>query len=407
MKMKLLCSVVLVTLVVSLVACGGGSGGTEASKQFMESEQESTETVTNDKPAMEETGEFTAEEYQGLAQQYQEQGLIRKQRDVLEKSYRLYGDLAAFEMLQTISVNLADEDEAVREQANLMFQNLELKEYLDESINLISTEKWFQTMMPNLQEGYRSYFLQKGGQTVLYIQAGYTRTGEVSAKVWYLGEQVRVLRREGNTLQLLETRMAEGNYRGAFESWTLDGETGDIYHETGTFGNGVITGEYEISIHEGAQGSDLFSLWSNREGMSYTTYNGTFDDRGISTLEQPAENKMASLLSGTEYDSCIVYAIDVNDCLFEGLTEGETPATYVFSIEKMGWELFPDDQNNGKDNRGNSGMTDYRRNRGTLPKDKVVTKPATQTPAQQPVPQEQPQQTPQQSAPAPTPSKPQ
>lgn len=358
MKNKLLCSVLLVALVMNLTACGGGSEGTESSKQFPEPEQESSETVTND-----------------------------------------------------ILVNLAEADEAMREQASLMLQNLELKEYLDESINLINTEEWFQTMMPNLQEGYRNYFLQKDGQPVLYIQAGYNQGGESTAKVWYLGEQVRALKKEGNTLQLLETQMVEGNYQGAFESWTLNGETGDIYHETGTFGNGVITGEYEISIHEGTQGSDLFSLWSNKEGMSYTTYNGTFDERGISTLKQPSDKRIASLLSGTEYNSCIVYAIDVNDCLFEGLAEGEEPATYVFGIEKMGWEicpLFAEEE---------SEFTGYKRNGGTLPKEKVVSKPAAQTTTQQSVPQpqqeqapqEQPgqEQAPQQSVPAPAPSQPQ
>lgn len=476
MKKKLLCGAVLVALTLNLVACGDGSDDTGASQHVMDlipessvtDEKETTEVQT-DENADAEGNELTAEDYLTLAEQYKEQGLIRKQRDVLEKSYRLYGDQAAFDSLQSISVNLEEEDGVIQEQANLMLQNLELVDYLGESVNLISTNEWMDTMMPKLYEGTRSYFLQKGGQTVLFIQVGYSQVGEPIAKVWYLGEQVRVLRREGSTVQLLETGMADGNYQGAFTSWTLEGSTGNIYQETGTFGNGVLTGDYTIAIHEGTEGSDIFSLWNNKEGMKYTTYDGHFNEQGISTLEQPAAKKIASLISDTEYNSCIVYAIDVKDCLFEGLAEGEEPATYVFGIEKMGWESIPsftvyepvsdtqtsteeekktdiqvrvfdgelqiyqsgkwigmgsveeymkadpflayeNNRQNADENSGeNLNALGHRRAGGTIPKDKVVTKPATQTPAQQQQPQQTPQQqqpqqqAPQQSAPAPTP----
>ncbi len=474
MRKKFLCSTMLVAFALHLVACGDGSDETATSQQgqivdFMSESSTTDENVASESQSGKDLEELTAEDYWALAEQYREQGLIRKQRDVLEKSYRLYGDSTAFETLQTINVNLEEEDASVQEQANLMLQNLELQEYLSESINLISTEEWFKTMMPKLYEGNRNYFLQKDGQTALYIQAGYTQSGEPFTKVWYLGEQAKVLRKEGDAVQLLVTQIEDGNYQGAFESWTLDGSTGDIYHETGTFGNSVLTGDYMIAIHEGTESSDLFSMWSNKEGMKYTTYNGHFNEQGISTLEQPTAKKIASLIADTEYNSCIVYAIDVNDCLFEGLAEGEEPATYVFGIEKMGWEMYPsftvyepveDAQvkNDGttdaeqinidlqvrvfdgelqiyqngtwvgmgsveeyiqadpfqiyENNRPIIGevandsvengrsVLGYKRSGGTIPKDKVVTKPATQKPAQQ----EQPQQTPQQTTPTPAPT---
>ena len=54
------------------------------------------------------TGEFSMEDYRTLAEMYREQGLIRRQRDMLEQCYRLFDDQQAFETLQTISVNLEE-----------------------------------------------------------------------------------------------------------------------------------------------------------------------------------------------------------------------------------------------------------------------------------------------------------
>lgn len=255
------------------------------------------------------------------------------------------------------------EDVQKQEMAELMLQNLELEEYLGESIQLIGTEEWFQTM-----DG--EYTLEKDGTPLLIVQTGTTQKGEKFSKVSYLGEETKVLRKKGEMVQLLRTGMVDGKYQGPFESWTLDGDTGDIYYEKGTLGNGVLTGDYTISIHEGTEGSEVYSLWSHKEGMKYTTYNGQFNEQGISTLKQPNAEKLKALIKDTEYTSCIVYAIDVNDCLFWGLKEGENPESFVFGIEKLGWDEL-----------------EYQRERGTLPRDKEVTKPNTQKPIQQ-----QPQQ---------------
>lgn len=350
MRKKALYSMaVLLVLSTSLSACGDGSEQADNKVMMLLPENNGSEqnnTVEQDEQQLlvveqnVNSAQAGAEEYLALAESCQEKGLIRKQRDTLEMSYRMFGDAAALEKLQTISVNLEEEDAAVAELANVMLQNLELEEYLDESINLITTAEWMETMMPKLYEGRRNYFLQKDGKTVLYIQAGY-EAGAACSTVWYLGEQVRVLRKMDNAVQLLTTQMADGNYQGAFESWTCDGNSGDIYHETGTFGNDVLTGEYTMAIHEGTEESELFFLWKNRKGMQYTTYHGSFDEQGHCTLEQPNAGRIASLIENTEYNTCIVYAVDVNDCLFEGLTEGMNPAAYVFGIEKMGWKAYP------------------------------------------------------------------
>lgn len=48
-----------------------------------------TEQAIKDYELRYSTGEFTMEDYYALSELYREQGLIRRQRDMLEQSYRL------------------------------------------------------------------------------------------------------------------------------------------------------------------------------------------------------------------------------------------------------------------------------------------------------------------------------
>ena len=175
--------------------------------------------------------------------------------------------------------DLAEVDESIREQGMLMLQNLELAEYLDESVNLIATEEWFRTMMDGALEGSRNYYAQRDGKTVLTIQAGYDEAEESIVRVCYFGEQVRVLQKKKNAVQLLTAQLQDGRYEGAYEVWTCDGDTGSIYQEKGTFVEGVPSGEYTLKAHEGGETGEIFSLWSNREGMKYTAYTGTYEEQ--------------------------------------------------------------------------------------------------------------------------------
>ena len=146
-------------LVTSLTACGDGSDENakdavtpvEAQPMLSELELEilNLETKYN-------KGEFTQEDYLSLADAYNRAGYIRKQRDMLEQDYRLYADEEAFAALQEISVNLEEETEGIRSRAQEMQNDLELTEYLSESVNLIDSEDWFTTMMPKLKEGQRT-----------------------------------------------------------------------------------------------------------------------------------------------------------------------------------------------------------------------------------------------------------
>ena len=277
-------------------------------------------------------GEFLQEDYLDLAELYGQVGRIRDQRDLLEQGYRLFEDEEIFEALQTITVNLAEEKEIIGQEAQTMLNNLELEEYRNEAINMIVNRQWFDRMMPKLMEGRRNYYLEQNGQVALVIQAGYSEEGVPFSNVWYTGEEGEVLylTQEGNTLQMLETSLAEGCYEGEFEAWSLDGNTGDMIWEEGTFENGAYVGAYTIGVHEGKGGSDLFSLWSNKEGMSYTEYEGSLEADGktfvLGELTYTFEEETLILESYPEF---VTYAVaeQENASVSDGSSEQLTQAT--------------------------------------------------------------------------------
>lgn len=178
---KFMALAISTVLVISLTACGDGNGGevedvvtpVEAQPMLSELELEilNLETKYN-------KGEFTGADYLALADAYSRAGDIRKQRDMLEQDYRLYEDADAFSTLQGLSVNLEEETEEIRSRAQEMLNDLELPEYLDESVNLIDSGDWFSTMMPKLKEGQRSYYLERDAQPLFYAQVGYTGEGQ-------------------------------------------------------------------------------------------------------------------------------------------------------------------------------------------------------------------------------------
>ena len=288
-------------------------------------------------------GEFDAADYREFAGLYGEKGQIRKQRDMLEQCYRLFDDQESFDDLQDIWVDLSDESEEIVEAANLMLQNMELEEYRDEAVNLIAQEEWFETMMPKLKEGRRNYYLKKDDRIRLVIQAGY-KEGKIRCDVWMLdGEQVTVLSRMDSTLQFMTAQMENGYYNGVFDSWTFHSGDGSIYHETGELTDGKLTGDYTVLIHGGNEGTDAFSLWCHKEEMEYITYSGHFSPDGKTTLEQPGETALKSLIKDTAYDTAVVYAYDQKKekCLYTGLFGVQSADDFIMNLDVLGWSEYP------------------------------------------------------------------
>lgn len=378
---KFMALAISTVLVISLTACGDGNGGevedvvtpVEAQPMLSELELEilNLETKYN-------KGEFTGADYLALADAYSRAGDIRKQRDMLEQDYRLYEDADAFSTLQGLSVNLEEETEEIRSRAQEMLNDLELPEYLDESVNLIDSADWFSTMMPKLKEGQRSYYLERDAQPLFYAQVGYTGEGQRFSKVWYTGSETkRFLSQEGTIIRLVtvtstvvedpdstagtdttaETADIQDTatpraatpadmdaWNGTFESWSVDCATGSITHEQGTMQKGVLTGDYTCDVHAGEGGLDAFSLWNNREGMEYITYTGSFDSEGKALVEQPSEEIRKKLLEGTDDTDLILYAYDATgeNCLWQGTGAEISVADYRFGGELIGLETRPE-----------------------------------------------------------------
>lgn len=378
---KFMALAISTVLVTSLTACGDGNGGeaedvvtpVEAQPMLSELELEilNLETKYN-------KGEFTGADYLALADAYSRAGDIRKQRDMLEQNYRLYEDADAFSTLQGLSVNLEEETEEIRSRAQEMLNDLELSEYLDESVNLIDSGDWFSTMMPKLKEGQRSYYLERDAQPLFYAQVGYTGEGQRFSKVWYTGSETkRFLSQEGTIIRLVTvtstvvedpastagtdttaetadiqdtatpraaTPAGMDAWNGTFESWSVDCATGSITHEQGTMQKGVLTGDYTCDVHAGEGGLDAFSLWNNREGMEYITYTGSFDSEGKALVEQPSEEIRKKLLEGTDDTDLILYAYDATgeNCLWQGTGAEISVADYRFGGELIGLETRPE-----------------------------------------------------------------
>ena len=282
-------------------------------------------------------GELTREEYMTLAKDYGEIGRVREERDLLEQSYRLYDDTEAFELLQTLTVNLAEEEPQIRQAAETLTENLTQDDTVGEAIQALTGEEWFCTLMPKLREGQRSYYLDGDGE--LYFQVGYGADGAEVTKVWYTaGGRSIFLQNTENTLKIV---ICTGD---AIASYYLDAGTGSITREQGTMKNDVLTGEYTCDISSGENGVDLSSLWNSRGELEYTTYRGEFDDEGKTLLEQPSEAELKKLLEGSGYQKAVLYAYDASTgrCLWQGLDSDAAVENYSFGGDMLGLQSVPE-----------------------------------------------------------------
>lgn len=305
---KSICAIALSVFSIALfTACGAGEEPAVESQVVQVTPEEvrpQGEVAILNYEVKYQSGTFTMEDYRELAVLYEEQGFFRKQRDMLEQSFRLYGEAEDFETLQKIYVNLAEEEADVLAEAELMLQNLETPGYFAESIHQLGTEEWFDTLMPKMKEGVRNYYLEQDGERKLVIRVGYETadtasegaesTGEQEKKpvpyslVWYHGEEdkLTLIARKGGVVQVLEAGYENQAYNGGFTLWLLDGSSGSIVKETGNFHEGIYAGEYTVDIYQGQAAGDPYDLWNNREAMEYTTYSDEADSEGVGQLEQ-------------------------------------------------------------------------------------------------------------------------
>ena len=279
------------------------------------------------------SGEFQNGDLYSLGSLYLEQGQVKKGRDMLETALLFYGEEDTKELLAQVTVNVAEESVAVQDKMNQLASNFELEEYQNEVVGMMMAEDWYETMLPGVELVNRSYYLQKG-EALYYAQVGRNEKGKnYTIITCTVGDGVTVIRMEGNTLQRVDSQMKNGNLDGAFESWMVDKNTGDVVHETGTFAEGKYVGDYQVGIRWGSEASDFFTLWTSKENKKMTTYAGSFDENGRTTIEQKNADTVKRT-AGAGGDNPIIYAqtSDGSRCLFINGEEGQSAEQIVFDV---------------------------------------------------------------------------
>ncbi len=179
--------------------------------------------------------------------------------------------------LEDLSPEIAS---VVLESLENLKQNLELPEYLGEAIHLVSSEEWFASVAVELQEGSRSYVIGGAGEPSLSVQVGYDTEEKPYVNATYQADgQILLLTYAKEVAWLLQTGVSGGAYNGAFEEWQINGGTGYILKETGTYVNGILVGQYTKAEYTGGPG-DIFDLWTNRDNFEYRITELNYNEQG-------------------------------------------------------------------------------------------------------------------------------
>lgn len=355
MKMKKkVAAIFSISLLLFLGGCAQADKGTEEKKEETASGQEGENSADSnlggEKSAIEEyeikyaSGEFTADDYKKLANLYGEEGMRKRQRDLLEQCYRLYNDVQCIELLKDITVNIEEESDGIKEEAKRLLSNLSTPGYLDEAAGMLLSDDWQSLMMPKLREGSRRYYMtDEAGKTTLCFEAGYDEAGEKYSSAWYAADDGSVsgLMRREDSLQMLTSKLADGKYQGDFEAWLCMAGSGDVYHETGTFENGICTGDYTAQVSYGHEASDLFALWSGRADMDMTEYKGAFEDGGITAVAQ-LDSSQKNVENGEGNFIVYAYTADKSGYLFVNVPEEAAAGSFVFDCSVLGMDPYPE-----------------------------------------------------------------
>ncbi len=343
-----------ISLLLFLGGCAQADKGEEEKKEETASGQAGESSADPDlggeKSAIEEyeikyaSGEFTADDYKELANLYGEEGMRKRQRDLLEQCYRLYNDVQCIELLKDITVNIEEESDGIKVEAERLLSNLSTPGYVDEAAGMLLSDDWQSLMMPKLREGSRRYYMtDEAGKMTLCFEAGYDEAGEKYSSAWYAADDGSVsgLMRREDSLQMLTSKLVDGKYQGDFEAWLCMAGRGDVYHETGTFENGVCTGDYTAQVSYGHEASDLFALWSSRADMDMTEYKGAFEDGGITAVAQ-LDGSQKNVGSGEDNFIVYAYTADKSGYLFVNVPEEAEAGSFVFDCSVLGMEAYPE-----------------------------------------------------------------
>ena len=299
---------------------------------------------------------LSLEEYEKLATLYEENSMMKAKRDTLEDAYRLYQDQSILDELNGLSVNgLEESEETIKYLDTVLTGMASGTGDLSEAADVIDTDEFFETLMPKLKEGRRTYFYEKDEEPYFVLTVGYSESGEKAVEAYFFDKNTKtcyVLQKKANQFTFF-TEMAE--YENledvfnrftseTFEKLTIDSYSGVMKKETGSLKDGKLFGDYEAVVYyfDNYANDKISTIVSNMESFTSVVFKGTFDENGKPTVEALSDKNAAKLVGADTGKTAIAYAYteDLAKCLFKEVSIDEKDSV-IFEKAELNIKAVP------------------------------------------------------------------
>jgi hypothetical protein len=297
-----------------------------------------------------ETAEgLTKEEYMTLASLCEEKGMMKAKRDVLEDAYRIFQDPEILEECEDISVNGLEESDEVIALLDAVLTGMSTGTGdLSEAIDAIEEDKSFETLMPKLKEGRRTYFYEEDSEPYFVLTVGFNENGEKTLEAYFFDKNTKtcyVLTKVSNSVTYYkEAGEFESLYdvfnkasSSTFEKLTVDSYSGVMKKETGSLKDGKLFGDYEVvfSYFDNYAKDKTSVLIKNQEDFTKVVFKGTFDENGKPTVEALSDKNIEKLVKTGDGKTAIAYAYteDLQKCLFKEVSADEKDNVFFEKTE--------------------------------------------------------------------------
>ena len=304
-----------------------------------------------------ETAEgLTKDEYMTLASLCEENGMVKAKRDVLEDAYRLFQDPEILEECENISVNgLEESDEVVKLLDTVLTGMATGTGDLSGAIDALETDEAFETLMPKLKEGRRTYFYEEDSEPYFVLTAGFNESGEKVLEAYFFDKNTKtcyVLSKVSNSVTYYkEAGEFENLYdvfnktsSSTFEKLTVDSYSGVMKKETGSIKEGKLVGDYEavVAYFDNYANDKVSTLIKNIDNYSKVVFKGVFDENGKPSVEALSDKNIEKLVKTEDGKTAIAYAYteDLLKCLYKEVSVEEKD-TVSFDKTELSIPVYP------------------------------------------------------------------
>ncbi|MBR6004298.1 MAG: hypothetical protein IK068_06225, partial [Lachnospiraceae bacterium] len=265
---------------------------------------------------------LSVDEYKNLASMFEENSMMKAKRDTLEDAYRLYQDPTILEELNEISINgLEESDEAKALLDEVLTCMATGTGDFSEAADVVEKDEFFETLMPKLKEGKRTYFYEEDAEPYFVLTIGYNENGEKAMEAYFFDKATKtcfVLSQTGSNLtfykEIGEFENLEDVFNrsssSTFEKLTIDSYSGVMKKETGSLKDGKLFGDYEAVVYyfDNYANDSISTLVKNKDNFTNVIFKGAFDENGKPTVEALSDKNAAKLVGTDEGKTAIAYA---------------------------------------------------------------------------------------------------